>query len=166
MKRIAGLLILVVVGSLSMGVISRYDIALTANPWMYGKFTQYRNFAAEEWRADTPERTDGAKWKIIGEYNGNHQFVWYYDGAFRGASGGKWSKPARWAYLRVQEEKWDGGSWVMPDGTGPTDTDTVVVSVGDIDGIMRLAMSKHTVKQIMDAMDKNKGLEGTGAPEK
>jgi len=76
MKRIAGLLILVVVGSLSMGVISRYDIALTANPWMYGKFTQYRNFAAEEWRAGTPGRAGGGEWEIIGEYNGKHQAGW------------------------------------------------------------------------------------------
>lgn len=149
-----------------VGGVSRFDLQLAANSSQTGQYIHYRNFAAFEWRHDLPDRPDGQKWKIIGEYGPNHMIVWYYDGSFRASNGAKWGAPSRWAYLRTMEEVWVGGTWMLPDGTAASSTQTVTLRADNLQGIVDYLMARNTVPAIQDAMDKSKEyFPKSGAPE-
>lgn len=149
-----------------LGGISRFDLQLNANSSQTGQYIHYRNFAAFEWRTDVPERTEGQRWKILGEYGPNHMVVWYYDGSFRASNGAKWGAPSRWAYLRTVEEVWRGGSWLLPDGSAPQNALTVTFLADDLQRQVDFLMSRNTVPAIQDAMDRSKEyFPKGGAPE-
>lgn len=139
--------------------IVRSNLNITLQPTADGWWTRYRNFAAEEWRTDTPERDK--TWKILGEYPlDKHQFLWYFDGRFRNAAGSVQATPSRWAYLRLKEDRFDGKSWKLPDGTA-----TMPAKI-PLDATILQLREAYTKKQVMDAMDKFVWADGVGAPEK
>ena len=149
----------------AVGGVSRFNLQLEANSHQHGQYMHYRNFAAFEWRNDVPDRSEGQKWKIIGEYGPSHMIVWYYDGSFRASNGAKWGVPGRWAYLRPVEEVWDGRAWVMPDGSAIPDVKTVTYRADDLQRAVDFLMDNFTVPAIQDAMDRSKSyFPKSGAP--
>jgi len=109
----------------------RPALALVQDP--SGTVMPYINTAAYGWHPGTeiPDRPDGGfelsgkpisdwpinpatgkpvlKWPIIAEpvAGGIPAVVWYWDKQFRYSNGYKWTKPLRWAYLRMGEERWN-----------------------------------------------------------
>lgn len=149
-----------------------------AIPDQHGQFIPYRDYAAHEWRTDTPDRPDSGlnQWKIVAEYaTGRHQFVWYYGGGFYSEGGGKQKTPARWYYMRLQPEVWHPTwqQWVLPG----TVTPPVVTPPADpkqgvhIDAIagqqlVDILKRSFTTKQIQDFIDASPYNEpDTGAPQ-
>lgn len=158
MRKLICIALLGVAGVLFSGQVARSNLNITLKPTQDGWWTRYRNFAAEEWRTDMPER--GKDWKIVAEYPGEkHQFVFYYEGRFRSPSGGVQGTPLRWAYLRLQEDRWNGQAWVLPDGTAS------MPGKIPLDGTVLQLMQSYSKGEIMDAMDKYVGIDGVGAPE-
>jgi len=147
-------------------MIERLALGATLHP--QGNFTQHRDFAAEEWRTDAPERPDSLatrRWKMVLDYGGtNQQFGYYWDGLFRYTNGTQCRVPLRWAYLRLRPELWTGTEFVLPDGSAPV-VAAPVANQAVLDLIIAAAMKLATPTQIMDAMDRNLALQGTGAPE-
>lgn len=149
-------------------MIERLALGATLHP--QGNYTQARDFAAEEWRlpTDTPERPDSIttrRWKMMIDYGGtNQQYGYYWDGLFRYTNGALCRVPLRWAYLRLQPEIWTGTEFVLPDGSAPA-TAAPATNQAVLDLIVAAAMKLATPTQIMDAMDRNIALQGTGAPE-
>ena len=134
-------------GVLFSGQVARSNLSVTVQPTQDGWWTRYRNFAAEEWRTDTPER--GREWRIIGEYPmEKFQFLNFYDGRFRNAAGSVQANPSRWAYLRLKEDKWDGQKWQLPDGTA------VMPGKIPLEGTILQLREVYTKKQVLDAIDK------------
>jgi len=149
-------------------MIERLHFGLSLHP--QGNFTQHKDFAAEEWRlpTDTPERPDSIttrRWKLMLDYGGtNQQYGYYWDGLFRYTNGTQCRVPLRWAYLRLRPELWTGTEFVLPDGSAPV-VAAPVANQAVLDLIIAAAMKLATPTQIMDAMDRNIALQGTGAPE-
>ena len=159
MKKLVCLILLGLAAASLSAQVQRSNLNITVQPTNDGWWTRYRFFAAEEWRTDTPERSKD--WKIIGEYPADkNQFLRFYDGRFRNASGSIQGNPTRWAYLREKEDRWDGRKWILPDGTA------VMPSKLPLDGTVLQLMQQYSKKQIMDSMDKFVGIDGVGAPEK
>lgn len=147
-------------------MIERLSLGATLHP--QGNFTQHKDYACEDWRTDTPERPDSIttrRWKMMIDYGGtNQQYGYYWDGLFRYTNGALCRVPLRWAYLRLQPEIWTGTEFRLPDGSAPA-TAAPATNQAVLDLIVAAAMKLATPTQIMDAMDRNIALQGTGAPE-
>lgn len=150
-------------------------LAMGASLHRDGHFTQYRDYAAEDWRTDTPERPDSlaeSKWKIVLDYGGNNQqYGYFWGGLFRGVNGGNWKKPVRWAYLRLQADLWNGSQFTLPDGSIPQPRAADPKQGVHIDMIagqqlIDILKRSFTTTQIQDMMDASPYDEpDTGAPE-
>ena len=163
-------------------MIERLALGATLHP--QGNFTQHKDFAAEDWRTDTPERPDGIvdpatgkrvmKWPIAVLYKGSSipSIGFYFDGLFRYTNGTQGRVPERWAYFRLQPELWNGSQFTLPDGSIPQPAASVDpkqgVHIDMIAGQQLIDILKRsfTTTQIMDMMDASPYDEpDTGAPE-
>lgn len=211
MRRIIGLWLVVVVGSLFLGASAdgsgdkvvrlRPALALVQDP--AGTVVPYDNPAAHGWHAgtETPDRPDGGfdldgkpvpgwpvnpatgkpilKWPIIAlqAEGGIPAVVWYWDKSFRYSNGYKWTKPVRWAYLRLEEEKWNPATkqFDVP-GLGSTTAPPPVVNnpwkggvhLDDVAGqqVVDILKRSFPTVRIQDFMDASPYDEpDTGAPE-
>lgn len=171
------------------GTMARFNINLSVETTQTGDFTHYKNHAAHEWRNDTPDNpppVDYTKLQdmtmaqrdyatkgrtIIGEFQQvdgtvKYLIVWYYGNEFKSSSGSKWSAPQRWAYIRPEEEKWNGHGFEMPSGIPPYNTNVVTLRADNYQGIVDYLMARNTVAQIQDMMDRSKEyFPKNGAPE-
>lgn len=163
---------------MTQSLIERSTITVIPDP--NGQFIPYRDWAAYEWRTDTPDRPDSLaelKWKIIAEgLDGyKHQFVYYWNGRFRQSSGNPQAVPKRWAYLRTQPEVWHPTwqQWVLPGTTTqpvpvPVTHGKPGVHIDDVAGQQLIDILKRsfTTKQIQDFIDASPYNEpDTGAPQ-
>lgn len=156
-------------------MIERLALGATLHP--QGNFTQHKDFAAEEWRlpTDTPERPDSIttrRWKMTLDYGGtNQQYGYFWDGMFRYTNGTQCRVPARWAYLRLQPELWNGSQFTLPDGSIPQPRAADPKQGVHIDMIagqqlIDILKRSFTTTQIQDMMDASPYDEpDTGAPE-
>lgn len=147
-------------------MIERISVFQSAEPAKNGQLCVYKNWAAYEWHdidpakggnpLDLPTRPD----RLIAQYSHGYYLLNFLDDSFQ-SSGGKWGKPLRWAYLRLQEEIWTGTQWALPDGSTPPHGGTRPA----IDPLVFQLMTHYPVKDIQDAMDRHVAVYGTGAPE-
>lgn len=154
-------------------MIERLHFGLSLHP--QGNFTQHRDFAAEDWRTDTPERPDSIttrRWKLMMDYGGtNQQYGYYWDGLFRYTNGTQCRPPIRWAYLRLQPELWNGSQFTLADGSIPQPKAADPkqgVHMDDVAGqqLMDILKRSFTWERIMTFGDLSPYDEpDTGAPE-
>jgi hypothetical protein len=140
----------------------------------YGTVAPYLNVGGYDWRTNTPDRPDSLaekKWPIWAEYKNGPLIVWYWDGAYRSSSGGKWGIPTRWFYGRREEEVWNPSKqqWEI-NGlyyTAPPAVDPVVKPTPKslryiIDGLKM----RYTTGELNQAIDESQYNEPSeGAPE-
>ena len=145
-----------------------------------GGMCPYLNVAAYDWRTNTPDRVDGPtgkRWPIVADNGAGKppSIVWYWDGAFRSSNGYAWTAPARWAYLRREEEVWNpakqqweipGVAPVAPPATAPTGKAGVHMDALQGQWMVDDLKRSFTTQQIMDMMDASPYDEpDTDAPE-
>lgn len=150
--------------------IARWDLKMV--PSEHGSWAIYKFYAAADWRyparkneLDTPSL--GPNWPLLADMDGTAKslVILYWRevngvARFTNASGGPWRAPQRWAYIRLNEDEWNGANH-KPKGDG-----AVADKAPDLDTTMRwLAGFGFSKKAVMDAMDKVTWTDSTGAPE-
>lgn len=146
-----------------MQAIDRLRVFMGSEHAPNGGFCHYRFFAATEWvdmrlpSAYFP--VENPNQPIMCEVNGEIVILRYYDQKFRHKNGNPWTQPARWAYIRLHEDVWNGQAWVLGTGTvSPSPTKPDLVQTLTVLG------QYHSKTEIMDALDKVPTFGGPGAP--
>lgn len=130
----------------------------SVTPNAAGNLCHYQFFACGPWQTDT-EPEENAFEPILCDVNGKPVILYFHGGRFRNTSGNPWTKPSRWAYIRMLEDTWDGQTWKLGDGSTPP-------SAGKPDlGQTLLLLSQYFNKiDVLDAIDMIEWADGKGEP--
>ncbi len=132
-------------------------------PGPQGTYMVAADYGGEPWRWDRPDRLETSArsclYPIIGDYGTRREELYFYQGFFCTALGGKKPAPIRWYYQVLRPWFWDGNAWVLPTGMIPM---PVVPNLAET---VALLVQYHNMTAIRDELDKHVGMPNEGAPE-